>query len=151
MRGFALVGLVLAAVLVGCGPEAVGEEETQVQGAPESWCNSYKSQQFCPKNVCFWDSSKPLCTTKAVSMDTKERWCNSYKTQAYCPKNVCVWNPQKNPSCTLPDASAMAGEDVTASSELPSGPCEAFTSPKTCPSSYCAWYRSANRCGPYVR
>ena len=66
MRGFALVGLV--AMLIGCGPDVAQEQETQAQGAPESWCNSYTTQQYCPKNICVWDASRtPSCTLPASS------------------------------------------------------------------------------------
>jgi len=111
MRGFALVGLV--AMLIGCGPDVAQEQETQAQGAPESWCNSYTTQQYCPRNVCFWDASRtPSCTsqgsTSVQAQGAPESWCNSYTTQQYCPKNICVWDASRTPSCTLPASSAQA-------------------------------------------
>jgi hypothetical protein len=60
MRWFALVGLV--GLLSGCGPETQEEQRaaeadaTHTQLAPESWCRSYTTQQYCPKNVCVWYS-----------------------------------------------------------------------------------------------
>ena len=32
----------------------------------ERWCNSYKSQRYCPKNVCFWVArpAPGLCTAR---------------------------------------------------------------------------------------
>lgn len=60
MRWFALMGLV--GLLSGCGPELEQEPVAQPEGTktemgpPESWCRSYKSQQYCP-SVCAWYSS----------------------------------------------------------------------------------------------
>jgi hypothetical protein len=56
MRWIALVGLV--GMLSGCGPESAEEQapaET-TQQAPESWCRSYTTQQYCPKYYCSWYS-----------------------------------------------------------------------------------------------
>ncbi len=106
MRGVALVGLV--AVLMGCGPEFAGEQETQTQGAPE---------------------------TSVEAEDIRERWCNSYTTQQYCPKNVCAWDASKSPSCTLPAASAMADgpcEKFTSPKTCPSSYCAWYGSPAHC-------------------
>lgn len=55
MRWLMLVGTL--GLLAGCGPEMSEEQSVQAQGAPESWCRSYKTQQYCPKNVCAWHSS----------------------------------------------------------------------------------------------
>lgn len=105
MRLLALVGLV--ALLSGCGvgvEEEVGapvSERTEL-GAPESWCRSYTSAQFCPKYICSWNGS--ICTLppesaapeEATQMGPSERWCNSYTTQQYCP-SVCAWHSSPAP------------------------------------------------------
>jgi hypothetical protein len=73
MRFVALAGLL--GVLSGCGPATEAEVpagQVEQQAPPESWCNSYKTQQYCPTYAgCYWDSSRPegtRCTTKAASM-----------------------------------------------------------------------------------
>jgi hypothetical protein len=72
MRGLALVGLV--ALLSGCGPESAEEvaptaEAEKTQQAPESWCRSYTTQQYCPKYVCSWysDPAPGYCGLPATS------------------------------------------------------------------------------------
>ncbi|MCP3097356.1 hypothetical protein LZ198_00560 [Myxococcus sp. K15C18031901] len=62
MRLMVLAGLV--GLLSGCGAgNEAGDTteqpgaEVQAQDVREQWCNSYKSQQYCPKNVCVWYST----------------------------------------------------------------------------------------------
>jgi hypothetical protein len=59
MRLLALVGLLV--LLSGCGMGVEEEEEAVAadsqrtqQGPSEAWCNSYKTQQYCPKYICAW-------------------------------------------------------------------------------------------------
>jgi hypothetical protein len=71
MRTWILLG-VFAALCAGCATEteetapprddaSVTEEVAPVETAndpiKERWCNSYKSPQFCPTNVCMWHTS----------------------------------------------------------------------------------------------
>lgn len=72
MRWIALIGLV--GCLSACGVETPEENVapvdgtvTQQAGPPESWCRSYKTQQYCP-SVCAWYSSPApgYCGLKAA-------------------------------------------------------------------------------------
>ncbi|ADO72184.1 hypothetical protein [Stigmatella aurantiaca] len=75
MRFVAMVGLL--GVLSGCGPATEAEApvnagQVEQQAPPETWCNSYKTQQYCPTYAgCYWLSTNPVgtkCTAKAVEM-----------------------------------------------------------------------------------
>ena len=75
MRWLALVGLV--GMLGGCGPETAEElapaaEAETTQMATESWCRSYTTQQYCPKNVCAWYSypAPGYCGLPATSVQS---------------------------------------------------------------------------------
>ncbi|MCE9666385.1 hypothetical protein LY474_01050 [Myxococcus stipitatus] len=69
-----LAGIV--GLLSGCGPGSEAGDttteqpaaEVQAQDIREKWCNSYKSEQYCPKNVCVWYSSAnpPYCGLPAT-------------------------------------------------------------------------------------
>jgi hypothetical protein len=75
MRFVAIVGLL--GVLSGCGPATEAEapanaDQVEQLAPPETWCNSYKTQQYCPTYAgCYWVSTNPVgtqCTAKAVEM-----------------------------------------------------------------------------------
>jgi hypothetical protein len=88
MRLLALVGVI--ALLSGCGvgveepstAPADSQEVTQM-GPPESWCRSYTTQKYCPKNICVWYASAnpPYCGLPAASVD-------GAPVQALGPDNV---------------------------------------------------------------
>ncbi|HVH46331.1 MAG TPA: hypothetical protein VM925_28515 [Labilithrix sp.] len=66
MKWFVLLGAL--ATVVGCAAE---EQEPVDEGAQEQplsasskerWCNSYKTEQYCPKKVCVWHTgAKAYC------------------------------------------------------------------------------------------
>jgi hypothetical protein len=112
MRLLALVGLVglLSACGTGIEDESLqapaGSQEVTQQGPSERWCNSYKTQQYCP-SVCAWYSypAPGYCGLPAesitagqepVQMGPPEYWCRSYTTQKYCP-SVCFWHSSPAP------------------------------------------------------
>jgi hypothetical protein len=116
MRLLALVGLV--GLLSACGagveetaPTPTDSQETAQMGPPESWCRSYTTQQYCPKDICAWYSypAPGYCSLPAESesgvpeqalveeaaaettqMGPPESWCRSYTSAKYCP-SVCAW------------------------------------------------------------
>ncbi|MBU8897970.1 hypothetical protein DRW03_32640 [Corallococcus sp. H22C18031201] len=57
MRLLALVSLVGLVSACGAGSEEQPNKDVSAQGAPDSWCRSYTTQQFCPKNICAWYST----------------------------------------------------------------------------------------------
>lgn len=91
MRLLALVGLV--ALLSGCGAGveeegAAPDSEVTQQGPSERWCNSYKSQQFCP-SVCAWYSSPApgYCGLKATSVTDAPDQASSWPGPVQCTRN----------------------------------------------------------------
>ncbi|HVG60749.1 MAG TPA: hypothetical protein VNA24_19485 [Hyalangium sp.] len=90
MRLLALVGLV--AVLSGCGvgveEEAVGaDSEVTQQDIRERWCNSYTTQRYCPTNVCYWDSTRNLCTLRPTSVTGEQAEASNWPGEGACTRD----------------------------------------------------------------
>ncbi|RYG65411.1 hypothetical protein EON77_18585 [bacterium] len=84
MRNGFVFGFVAAAAMtaLGCsGGDASQTDEAQNESAlepttgstesaissKERWCNSYKTERFCPKNVCAWyGDAAPYCRLPAA-------------------------------------------------------------------------------------
>ncbi len=70
----ALVVAVSMLSLWGCGgvetqaPEETSTAQQQID-IKERWCNSYKSERFCPRHVCSWhDTPAPgFCSSQGVT------------------------------------------------------------------------------------
>jgi hypothetical protein len=89
MRLLALVGLV--GLLSGCGmgveeEAAAPDSEVTQQGPSERWCNSYKSEQFCP-SVCHWYSDPGYCGLKPTSVTGEAEQANDCPGPAECTTN----------------------------------------------------------------
>lgn len=90
MRLLALVGLV--ALLNGCGvgveEEAIASDsEVTQQDIRERWCNSYKSEQFCPTNVCYWDRTNSICTLRPTSVTGEGEQASNWPGPVQCTRN----------------------------------------------------------------
>lgn len=91
MRLLALVGLI--GLLSGCGvgveeETAAPDSEPTQQGPSERWCNSYKTQQYCP-SVCAWYSypAPGYCGLPAESVTDGADQVNSWPGPVECTKN----------------------------------------------------------------
>jgi hypothetical protein len=144
MRLLALVGLV--GLLSGCGlgvEEAAAPDAERNQLAPESWCRSYTTEQYCPKYICAWHGTycglpaesgtetpeQAAVGTEPAAEETtqqgpSERWCNSYTSQQFCP-SVCAWYSYPAPGYCGLKASSVTGAPEQ-SNECP-GPAECTT------------------------
>lgn len=90
MRLLALVGLV--ALLSGCGvgveeEAAAPDSEVTQQDIKERWCNSYTSQQFCPTNVCYWDSTNGICTLRPTSVTSEPEQASDWPGPVQCTRD----------------------------------------------------------------